>query len=347
MNEESLLSSYLQMQEVHAKEKAHIEAAKKTSVYIDPELKEANRKRREKLLEDTEVRQEETKQTRKSSHKHWQRETHIARQIRYRERKNINAFLEKLLSPSFYSNKLLAPAPIPDEFADGVEFAGSWLPLFLEDCRLSLLQQEKLDDVITPMQLTRTASNSPFVVAALQPYDRRFNVLREHDLLVLSPTDGTSRLCDLLATRSGTVQMFENKAQKYVMAYVTKRINENAGQRYEIIIKEGFEWLIWGGKKEARVYVRNMGCVSTQVREYQAILNAEFVKLAEIVMRPKQILEIERRRAKSPPYESKEVLGRLEKHYNESQMRVLELISRMEASDLVLVQGPVLYFITM
>jgi hypothetical protein len=342
-SKESLLSSYLEMQEAYAKEKVQIEAAKKPIVHIDSELKEANRKRREKLLEDIEVQEEEVKKTyRKETNSN--RDTQIAKEIRFRERKSINPFLEELLSPSFYTNKLTKPTSLPNEFTDGLQFTKLWLPLFLEDSRLSLLQPEKLNDSVFPMFIMRTASNSPFTIASLQSCEKRANILRENDLILISPSDGVSKLGKLLGESAKGITMFECNTHKYVMGYVAKRINETAGQRYEILIKERYEGLVLTNQsKQVRVYVRVLSCVSTQIREYQSIFNAEFVKLTDLVMKPKKLKEIEKRRMKGGYYKSKEVLDGLSKCYNASQMEVLDLVSRMERSDLVLVQGPVFY----
>ena len=350
-NEETLLSSYLERQEAYAKEKAQIEkaqieATKKPTIHIDPELKEANRKRREKLLEDIEVQQEESKHVFRGD-VNSKRDTQIAKEIRFRERKNINPFLEELLSPSFYTNKLTKPTPLPNEFIDGLEFTKLWLPLFLEDSRLSLLQPEKLDDSVFPMFIMRTAINSPFTIVSLQSCEKKANLLRENDLIIISPGDGVSKLGDLLTEINKGLTIFECKTHNYIIGYVAKRVNETSAQRYEVLIKQRYEELVLKNQnKQVRVYVRVLSCVSTQIREYQSIFNAEFVKLTDLIMKPKRIKEIERRRMKGGYYKNKEILDTLSKCYNSSQMEVLDLISRMEKNDLVLIQGPVFYLLT-
>ncbi len=316
----------------------------------DAAVKKENKKRRDKLFADMEALEnspEKLAQQRKEAEEERKRELALGREMRFRERRSIADFLRNVLSPDFYCDRSEERLKVPGSFYTSEQYVATWGPLFLHDVRTGILQAEKVDGKVISLTFTKQSVNPPFLQMNCATSSEERDRLRENDLILVSRTDQKSKLWELLAPGSDGVPHFARvgHGQTYAVGYVKRRAKDQAGFRYEVLFDQRGEE---GMRLDDRVknpqvdfFVRILGCISTQIREFQAMNNAEFVPLSEYILHPQKIKDLQALRRKDLPRDSESYFREMKESYNASQQEALGLVAHLGERDLILIQGPV------
>jgi len=272
----------------------------------------------------------------------------LEKEIRFREKRSLTDLLSKLISNEFYTTDLPKNMPnlqkIPIKFENGIQYSNIWIPLFLEDCKYSILQPEKIQEKILQLEFEKIGTELPFIISQMIIRESDdSNTFRENDLILVSKFDKNEKLSDLLEIINKKPK-FAHSENHYFIGYIRKKTRYEDKIKFEISFDQNANYYLFGFNSnidKVKLYVRSMGCVSTQIREYQAILNAEFMQLSDYIFNPDKIHELKNRRKTKP--EASEFIQKLSKNCNESQLDVLKLVGSMNEKDILLIQGPVFF----